>query len=380
MEDLFSYVCDEVGNSRNRIFAFHNGVVDVVYEVPLTKDEYKEKLDLGEQRFNGKKTVRIGGGGINFALTAAAVGAKGITFVGFMDGEAHALVESIKSRSGIDFPMIWTETGPRRNTILELKDLNILYHDPETASEASPEKLIAKLNLLKASAEDWLASCSFYEKTTFPLLDYGKRLFIDSGYGYPRREKALLTSLCPMLRSRQLAEVIIGANETELHNIADEFGSGGGALVHKARFASDRISERSATNVKILLHTASFSSLVEPGMGEPWVMPCLDTSVLRRTNAGDTFAGAFMAAYNATGNPCLSCFFANAATAKRLATDDLPCRQSMAEFLKRAGLKKADADARQIGLDDLRLARLLGSSACLRASPAGARPPAQILR
>ena len=113
MEDLFSDIRDQVEKGSNRIFAFHNAVVDAVYAVPLTKREYIEKLLRGEQRFDGKKSTRIGGGGINFALSAASSGYPGMTFVGFMDAEALALVEEIKRKGGIDFPLIYSETPPR---------------------------------------------------------------------------------------------------------------------------------------------------------------------------------------------------------------------------------------------------------------------------
>jgi sugar/nucleoside kinase (ribokinase family) len=377
METLFSGIRDQIETGSNRIFAFHNGVVDVVYQVPLTKREYLQKLALDEQRFDGKKSVRIGGGGINFALSAASSGSPGIAFVGFLDAEAFALIEEIKRKNGIDFPVVYSETRPRRNTILELKDQNLLYHDPDS-SEADPKEMIAKLALLSPRDSDWIASCSLYPHMTFPLLDYSRRIFIDSGYGYPRREKMLMTSLLAALREKRLSEVIIAANETEVQNISEELGKSKGGALEKAYFAASKMSAGSGNAVKILLHTSNYSSLIEPD-SSPWIVPSLDISAVRRTNAGDTFAGAFMAAYDATKSPEHSCFFANAASAKRLATDEFASKENMRDFLRRSRIREIRmSGVRSLDVEALHETRYrLASSVYMRASPARGRPALQ---
>jgi sugar/nucleoside kinase (ribokinase family) len=385
MEDLFSGIRDQVELASRRIFAFHNAVVDVVYQVPLTKKEYIEKLSLGEQRFDGKKSTRIGGGGINFALSAASAGYPGISFVGFMDGEALSLVEEIKRKNGIDFPIIYSETTPRRNTILELKDDNLLYHDPESqkvntsSPEAEQKDMIAKLALLAPRDDDWIASCSLYPHITFPLIGRSKRLFIDSGYGYPRREKMMVSALLGVLREKKLSEVVIAANETEVQNIAEELGKAKGDALEKGYFAASRMSNESGNPVRILLHTSMYSAFIESGNPCPWIVPSFDISALRRTNAGDTFAGAFIAAYDATGSPEHACFFANASSAKRLATDEFASRENMRDFLRRSRLKEARIHGvRTLGAEDLRETRYrLASSVYMRASPVSARPALQ---
>jgi sugar/nucleoside kinase (ribokinase family) len=378
METLFSGIRDQIETGSNRIFAFHNGVVDVVYHVPLTKHEYIEKLNLDEQRFDGKKSVRIGGGGINFALSAASSGYPGIAFVGFLDSEAFALIEEIKRKNGIRLPVVHSETRPRRNTILELKDQNLLYHDPDSP-EADIRELAAKLSALSPDQHDWIVSCSLYPQITFPLLSHSRRIFIDSGYGYPRREKMMITSLIGVLREKNFSEVIIAANETEIHNISDELGRSKGGALEKAHFASGKMSNRSGNSVKILLHTASYSMLAEPCTSSSWIVPSLDISAVRRTNAGDTFAGAFMAAYDATESPEHSCFFANAAAAKRLSSDEFASRENMRDFLRRSRLKDIRMDGvRTVSLEALHETRYrLASSVYMRASPAGARPALQ---
>jgi sugar/nucleoside kinase (ribokinase family) len=341
MDSLFSGIGQMVREGGERLVAVHNAVVDVAYHIPLTMEEYRSKLGSMEQRFDGPKVERIGGGGINFALSAASLGVSGAMFVGFMDRCARCLVERIKKASGLRLPLVYNKTGPRRNTIIELDDGNILFHD-SAASVFDVPGLMAKLGGLGLGPDDWLASCSFYEPVTFPLLSMGQRLFLDSGYGYPRREKMMASRLVARMRECRLRDFVIAANEREMENLASEFGVDSGPLVSRALRVSKRMSDASGNTVDVLLHTASFSTMAGPMDSEPWAMPSFDVSVRRRTNAGDTFAGAFISAYSATGDPQLSAFFGNAATAKRLADDELPTGENVAAFLRRARLREGE--------------------------------------
>ncbi|MEW6722244.1 MAG: PfkB family carbohydrate kinase [Candidatus Micrarchaeota archaeon] len=369
MEALFSAICGRIALERGRMFAFHNAVIDDVYRVPLSKEQHIARLARNEQRFNGRACVRLGGGGINFALCAASLGFRGASFVGFMDAEAFALAEKVKRENGLHLPLFRTETGPRRNAIIELDDANLLYHQPD---EADPALLRAKLAMLAPKPGDWLASCSFYENMTFPLLEAGGKLFIDSGYGYPRRERNMLGSLCARLGAQPLPELIIAANETELDNIADEFGASGPGPVQKAHAACRIMSGRSGMRIRLLLHTESYSTLADPGSDDLWAVPAFDAEVQRRTNAGDTFAGAFMAAFAATGDAVQSCFFANAAAGKRISSDELPTPENTTEFLKKAKLREPKADVPVLKPGERFIPQ--ASSALRKASRAAAAP------
>jgi sugar/nucleoside kinase (ribokinase family) len=375
MEDLFSDIGLEVERGGNRIVAAHNAVVDDVYVLPLTREQFRKKFDLGEQRFQGVESERIGGGAINFALTSSSLGHPGAEFVGFMDSCVLGMVQGMTK-----LPLHYDLTKPRRNTVIELIDDNLLLHDA-SASRVDSALLSARVRSLGLSSKDWLASCSFYLEVTLPLLDLSSRFFLDSGYGYPRREKGMMSSLMDAMSKRTFSDFIVAANQTELENLCDEFGIKGGTL-EKASRLSFALSDRSGSRVSVLLHTVAFSTLMDPMEKELWAVPTIDISVKRRTNAGDTFAGAFLSAFDATGNPRLSAFYANSAAAKRLADDELPTRQNVAEFLKRLRMRPIDIDGgRVVGTDELRdIMHPRASSVCLRASPARAHPALQIAK
>lgn len=375
MDALFGEISERVGDATNKIIAVHNAVVDVVYQIPLTVAEFKKHMDSGEQRFHGPKHERIGGGGINFALTASSLGSKGTIFVGFMDEQIHAFVEMIKRESTIPLPLLVSSAKARRNTIIELVNGNVLLHDA-SASTIDVADLMRRIKSLEPGHSDWIASCSFYESVTFPLLDLSKRFFLDSGYGYPRREKAMMSRLCQHLAGKSVSDFIVATNEREVENISGEFGKEDGSIVEKGFFAADQLSNRSGTRVSILLHTAAFSTVFEPDNRDFWVIPCLDIEVKRRTNAGDTFAGAFLPAYDATQAFKLAVAYANAATAKRLADDIFPTSENVAEFLKRAKLRDVHvAGARTVSVGELKeLSSRRALSACAPASPLTKRP------
>lgn len=375
MDDLFSGIGQIIEDGGNKIIALHNAVVDVVYQVPLTMSEYKQKLDFGEQRFQGPKHERIGGGGMNFALTAASLGCCGIGFAGFMDAHSRGLLEKIRKDNGLTFPISWTQTRHRRNTIMELKDTNILFHD-SSASVIDVTDLQDKIRKFQLSNMDWIASCSFYDTITFPMLGLSKRFFLDSGYGYPRRENKMMTKLAKAIESKYFRDFIIAANETELGNIADEFGKKGGNLIEKGQFVTDKLSDMTGNKINILLHTSFFSTVLSPEDIHPWIIPCIDIEVKRRTNAGDTHAGAFMAAYDATNDFRLAVFFANASTANRLSTDELPTIQNTEQFLRKVNLKRVEMTAKSLDVGQLKqiLSFQIESSACKPASPLARHP------
>ncbi len=380
MEDLFSEIALEVRQGRDRIVAAHNAVVDDVYTLPLSRSQFREKFDAGEQRFQGAESERIGGGAINFALTSSSLGHPGAAFAGFMDRCAACMVRRLKRDGGIPLPVYYEATKPRRNTVVELSDDNILLHDAG-ASRVDPDRLARIIRPLGLSGRDWLASCSFYLEITLPLLELSSRFFLDSGYGYPRREKGMMGSLARAMRGRSFSDFIVAANQTEFDNLCDEFGIHGPTM-ERGVALSGRISEVSGSKVRILLHTMSFSTLFDPADAGPWAVPTVDIPVKRRTNAGDTFAGAFLSAFDATDEPRLSAFYANAAAAKRLADDELPTGQNVAEFLKRVKLRELSLPGgRVLGPAELRELRSpRESSVCLRASPAGEPPALQIAK
>ena len=257
-------------------------------------------------------------------------------------------------------------TKPRRNNVLEFTDSNAVHPRAVHPTVGSPpldlgellRELRRQLNREispSAGPSDWVASCSFSKTMTFPLLGLSNRFFLDSSYGLERREKMLLTELCSTLKERgiQYSDFIIAANATELDNMGGEFGITVPGLPDRAKALADALSERSGTRMCVLLQTATYGTVVEPGQAGEWRVPTFDISVKRRTNAGSTFAGAFLAAYDALGDFRPAVFFANAVTAKRLSDDELPNRENVLQFLKAARMKSMPV-AGTIGLDQLK--------------------------
>ncbi len=377
---MFSDVSQQVEEGSGRIFALHNAVVDEVYHIPLSLDDFKRMLDAGEQRFKGRKEERVGGGGINFALTASSLGFPGIHFVGSMDRYARVLVERIKRDNRLGLPLSVSTSRPRRNTIMEMSGPNLLFHD-DSAADADAGELVRRVRQLEPAPSDWVASCSFYPNITFELLPLTRRFFLDSGYGYPRREQKMLTALLDKLKELRFAEFMIAANDTELENMGQEQGVRCASIMDKGRYLSSKLSDITGSKVTLLLHTTHFSSLFEPSGAVPWLVPTMDISVNRRTNAGDTFAGAFLPAYDATGDAVLAAFFANAAAAKRLTDDELPTRDNTADFLRRVRMRDFEAAGARTIRSPALMARVplpampTASSAGIAAS-AASKPPA----
>ncbi len=379
MEGLFSDICREVALSSDRLIATHNAVVDQVYAVPMGAAQFNANKDRGEQRFYGDCASRLGGGGINFALVASSLGHPGSAFAGYMDRCARCMARRIKHEARLKLSIHPVVTGERRNVVVELLDGNLVFQGRSDLPDPGP--LAERILSIGLSERDWIASCSFYPEITAPLLSLSRRFFLDSGYGYGRRDALMMGALLSEAARRSFDDFIIAANQTEMGNLCSEFGIRPGPLPLQARDLSEELSSKAGTRISILLHTAEFSTLASP-LCEPWAVPAIQIFPRRRTNAGDSFAGAFLSAYDATGDPMLSAFFANAATAKRLSDDELPTPQNMADFLRRSRLKEAaDCGAAVIGLGDLRpLIPGRESSVCLRASPGGEAPAPRIAK
>ncbi len=379
MEGLFSEICRQVGSSSNRIIATHNAVVDQVYRVPLTAAQFNANKDLGEQRFQGEGTVRLGGGGINFALVSSSLGHRGAGFAGYMDRCARCMAGRMKKDLGLPLGLHPIMSEERRNSVIELIDGNLVFQGRSAAPDT--RLLSDKIGSLGLRDQDWIASCSFYPEVTTQLLPLSRRLFLDSGYGYSRREAKLMSALMKEASRGSFRDFIIAANQTEAGNLCSEFGIRPGPLLSAARELSEELSSRAGTHVSVLLHTSEYSTLSSP-LCDPWAVPALEIAPRRRTNAGDSYAGAFLSAFDATGDPILSAFFANAAAAKRLADDELPSRENTADFLRRSRLREVrDSGASIIGLGELRsLKPGRESSVCLRASPEGEAPALRIAK
>ena len=370
-------------NSPSRLILTHHAIVDRVWKLPMTVSEYVTKLLSGEPRFVGECNERIGGGGINSALVAASLGKK-VVFAGFADKAAMALIEKIKKECGLNFPLHAIDCGERKNTIFELSNGNHLLKN--IAPDHDSKSIVGRISSLSVSDNDWVVSASFYPHITLPLLDISTNFFLDTGYDATRRAQNLLSLLCDRLNSAppRNFQFIIGANEREIVNIAEEFGMS----VFDGQHLAERISERAGTKIQILLHTSEFSTLFDPDVHDSWVVPCFELQAIKRlTNAGDTLNGAFLSALSSGFEHIPALFFAQAAVAKRLCDDELPTPQNTAEFLKTVRMKRPSLppEIRIVGMSEIsdslnqksnRITLTRALSVCDRPSPASRRPAA----
>lgn len=337
MDHIFSSIAEEVRGGQGRVIATHNAVVDLVYSLPLKREEFAKGIVSGEQRFEGDFQKRLGGCGINFALAAAAVGHPYVHFAGFLDQQVVEQLMALSCAGEARIKLEYIMQTVRQNVIVELQDGNMVLKEAEQ-QEQNLVLISQKLRALEPGSSDWVASCSFRCDVTPLVFEHGENLFLDSGYGQARRAKKMITSLLEFLkqRTRPIREFIIAANETEILNLCSECG----ICIHSdlpslAQQLADYVSQVIGHKTKVLLHTSTFSTCIGPGE-EKCIVPSLDIVPVRRTNAGDTYGGAFMAAYSVTHDAQKSCFFATAAVAKRLAQDELPTPERTREFLKTA--------------------------------------------
>lgn len=343
-----------IATSSGTVIASPNAVIDEVSNVPICTKEFADSILRGEARFNGHFERRLGGGAINFALAASFMGAKSIYFAGFL---SHDASDHFFSNFGTSNLMLLPIIKERQhNTVVELLDGNyILTHLGNGTENYTPAEITQMISKIKSATNltnsDWIALCSFSLPFIHPLLEFPTNFFLDSGYGNGRKIHKILTAFCNQVRSTKSnsnMEIMIAANELEMSNIIAElsdygFGPAQASGVAGAFSISTFLSSLLNCKVSILYHTADLATLAEPDTDTSniWSIPTFNIPHLaRRTNAGDTFAGCFLAAYRATHDPKSSILLANLATAKRLADNVLPTPTNTQEFLKRVSLKR----------------------------------------
>ncbi len=153
------------------------------------------------------------------------------------------------------------------------------------------------------------------------------------------RSKRLMSTFCQKVKGSKIPLLLIAANEQEFKNLCLEFGAFGFNIFENGKLLAEMIALITHVKTIVLLHTELFSTAFEAGAEGSWVVPCHDIKPVRLNNAGDTWAGAFISAYLATNELVLSVAFANLATAKRLAHDELPTAANMKEFARVAAHK-----------------------------------------
>ncbi|MGV8085344.1 MAG: hypothetical protein ACP5N9_03790 [Candidatus Bilamarchaeum sp.] len=352
MSALFDEVRTTISVDQTPILALHNGVVDQVVVHSIDTYDLAARLKRGEQRFRASSiSLRLGGGGINFALSASAIGHPNVAFAGFLDNLAFDLLQKLKERYSLDLECLRLPSEERTNVVFEPCGLtgrsagkgNFLFGVKSSEYDFAP--LLDIIRSRAIPADGWIASCSFNPDISLPLLGRTANYILDSGYSSERSERKYASKLIDDLRKKKhlLKTVILAANEAEVIKIAEEFGGVYRSRFDAAKFIVDTILQESGVSVLMLLHTSRYSSLIYPGQIDVWAVPAyaLDSSqILRLTNAGDTMLGAFAAAYGATKDPKSSILFSHAAVACRLRYDELPTREKFDEFVSRHSLRE----------------------------------------
>ena len=352
MQALFDEVRTAISESQTPILALHNGVVDQVVVHSLDPIDLATRLKHGEQRFRARSiSARLGGGGINFALSASAIGHRNVVFAGFLDDSALDLLNKLKDRYSLDLECNRLTSEERTNVVFEPRGLsgrsegkgNFLFGVKSSEYDFSP--LLDMIRSMDLPHDGWIASCSFNPDISLPVLGLTANYILDSGYSSERSERKYASKLVDDLRKKKdtLKTVILAANEAEVVKIAKEFGGAYQSRFAAAKFIVDKILEQSGVAVLMLLHTSRYSALISPGQHDVWAVPAyvLESSeILRLTNAGDTMLGAFAASYEATKDPSASILFSHAAVACRLTSDELPTKDKFDEFVFRHRLRE----------------------------------------
>lgn len=357
MEDIFTNVWAATMEDPVHMVAMHKAVIDRVYEIPLSMAEFTGLLEAEEPRFEGSSIRRLGGGGINFAIVAASLGHPRVTFAGFLGVAEKRMIRQLCTRFALRLKIKDVEIVDQHNTIVELNDGNfILKRKPRETVSMPITSLVDRVRQEPLQPRDWLAFCSaFHLPLVEPLLEAGTRIFVDTGYNYARFKDGLLGRLLDMIKAQPPPDLVLAANEREFYNLGVEMGYNGPDAIGRGHRVADAVAERCGVAAKIIVHTARWAALFEPGQSDVAIAPTLDIRPRRRTNAGDTFAPAFLMAYDATGNGPLSCAIANAVAAKRLADDELPTRDNVVQFLRTVRLRAVQLPgARTVGVDELR--------------------------
>ncbi len=345
MEELLDHLISELSKSQSRKVAVHNAVMDQVLHVPLLLEDYLRMTVEGHQRIKSRRTERLGGGAINFALVSSSLGAKGVTFLGFAGEKETELITQYVRDYQLDFDLQIIPAPSRISVVLEFLDGNQVFSDFHNVQEHYAKFVpifLKRFRAMELSPTDWLVASSFYPFLVFPLINEPSKLFLDSGYSPIRREANELTALLTHLTVHPQTEFILGANHTEVGLMADELGVNGSNVFSQAQAISKYMSDQTGMRASILLHHSDFATVIEPDATDFWFVPTFAISPKRRTNAGDTFSAAFLCAYDSLGNFPLSIAFANLATAKRLCDDELPTPDNLRQFLKRAKLRDHD--------------------------------------
>ena len=176
MKEIF----EAISKDETSIVALPNAIIDNVINIPLTAEEYAKRVHSGEARIDCDQVVRIGGGGINFALAASSVGKKRVHFAGFLGPNELELLGSVNFQI---YPIIHKRAG---NTVIELSDGNHILSSSYKYSNSEIRQLVEMTINLKCQ---WIALCSFSMDLAFALLTESNNFFLDSGYGESRKSK-----------------------------------------------------------------------------------------------------------------------------------------------------------------------------------------------
>ncbi|MBI5227455.1 hypothetical protein HY988_02600 [Candidatus Micrarchaeota archaeon] len=368
MEELVTLIHQQMtlASAPSRIVGMYNACVDLDFAYPnfsaaefgaTFADEQSQRLTAAVD-LHGTYPTRLGGGGINAALTAASLGYPASHFVGFIGVIEEFLIGQMITESGIHRIGIHQLSGPSRfNVAIETGTANKILTKPK---EYLPrlQEFLDLLKSLNLDPSDWMFTGSFDMDFVLPLSECGHKLFLDTGYSYDKRSRSDLTRFIDGLKRSPLKELIVAVNNGELALVADELGAKGDLFSAGYGIVSE-IASRIGIPTVLLFHDAHFATVFEPE-GTSWLVPTFEISRPKiHTNAGDTFSGAFLAAYLAARNifrdsetaAASAVAFANLAAAKRLSDRELPNPVNMKEFLRRnrmreisiAGVRTIDA-------------------------------------
>ncbi|MBI5223538.1 carbohydrate kinase family protein [Candidatus Micrarchaeota archaeon] len=327
-----------IKQGADRLIMMHQGIVDLSCAIGHDPIQLSDAISKRVSKVEATgEEMNLGGGGINAALVAHALGHRRIEFLGFMGKWEYDLLQEYPGGTNLPTTIIPSKT--RINPVLEAREYTVAVVPKNGYTAEEVEKFREELGDRRTHKSDWLAFCSFSPTVIMPAVNLPGNIYLDSGYRTERAGLKLLTQFLDAQRERGRTdrEIVIAANELEFANVAKEMG----VKNHNRRNCARKMTDRAGVKVSLLYHSETEAAFAAPDAQLVRVPTFLLEKVNFRTNAGDTFSGGFLPTYERTHDPALSLFMGNLAAAARLTRThrDMPDQDNVIDFLKRARLR-----------------------------------------
>ena len=339
MNEHISQIVDHVFS------CFEQKTPRIVFTPTVCVDQVVHVDDLSSER--GKISgwqERLGGGAIHGAFVSASLGYRSSEFLGFLGETEIRLIHAMSESTHVRPVVGHVNAHTRRSLVLENGSRNQKFTTPPNFSPDALQALAQSVASRKLSGSDWIMACSFYPQIIFEIFDKAPNLFLDAGYNEERIKGRYLSQLIERIQSSSLSNFILAGNGFEIAKVAEELGlRTNSSIFFYGQAVADEIARKTGKRSSVVFHEPDHCTAFAAGdMVENWWVSTFEIEPKRSCNAGDTYNGAWLPAYAATGNFVAASIFGVVSTCKRLADDELPNRENVMQFLSRAKSKAAD--------------------------------------